>query len=64
MSLWQFLMIVAVLATYFLPTIVAASTRHRQLPAIAAVNLLLGWTGLGWVAALVWTLIRVPQAAA
>jgi hypothetical protein len=40
------------IAFYFLPTIVG---RHRRnAPAIFLLNLLLGWTLLGWVIALVW----------
>lgn len=43
-------------AAYCLPIIVAAYRRHRRRPAIAAVNLLLGWTVVGWLAALAWAL--------
>ncbi|MEY5098743.1 MAG: hypothetical protein RJA36_1462 [Pseudomonadota bacterium] len=40
---------------YFLPSIVARLRDHRQMPAIFLLNLFLGWTGLGWIAALVWS---------
>jgi hypothetical protein len=43
-----------VLMTYFLPFIVAVNRRHVNRLAIGVLNLLLGWTLLGWVAALVW----------
>jgi len=43
---------------YMLPSIVAASRRHRNMPAIAVLNILLGWTFIGWVGALVWALLR------
>jgi len=39
---------------YFVPTVVAGTRKHPQGGAIFALNLLLGWTFLGWVAALVW----------
>lgn len=42
---------------YFLPSFVARAQRHRNSVAIFALNLLLGWTLLGWVAALVWALV-------
>jgi ABC-type transport system involved in cytochrome c biogenesis permease component len=42
-------------AIYFLPTIVSLSRAHRNGLAIFVLNLLLGWTGLGWIAALVWS---------
>ena len=45
-----------VLALYFLPTIVAWRRNHKNAGAIFALNLLTGWSGLGWVAAIVWSL--------
>ena len=39
---------------YFLPAIVAGLNRHHNQTAIAVVNLFLGWTLIGWVAALAW----------
>jgi hypothetical protein len=42
------------LAAYFLPTIVAVARGHHNAFAILLLNLLLGWTGLGWIFALVW----------
>jgi hypothetical protein len=44
------------LAFYLLPTIIAVLRKHQHMPAIVAVNILLGWSFLGWVAALVWAL--------
>lgn len=41
---------------YFLPTIEGALGGHKQMPALVALNLLGGWTGIGWVGALVWAL--------
>jgi predicted branched-subunit amino acid permease len=43
-----------ILILYFIPFLVAQGNEHRQRPAIFILNLLLGWTVLGWVAALVW----------
>jgi hypothetical protein len=42
------------LLTYFLPTIVAINRHHRNRMAIVMLNFLLGWTLIGWVAAMVW----------
>ena len=39
---------------YFLPTFVAAINKKRNSYAILLLNLLLGWTLIGWVVALVW----------
>lgn len=41
-------------AIYFLPAIVANSRDHRQTGAIVVLNLLAGWTVVGWVVAIVW----------
>lgn len=43
------------LPIYLLPTAVALLRRHRNGLAIFVLNLFLGWTFLGWVAALVWS---------
>ena len=40
---------------YLLPTIISA-VRQKPLATVAAVNVLLGWTVIGWVAALRWAL--------
>lgn len=44
-----------ILALYFLPTILAHLLRHRNEVAVFLFNALLGWTVLGWVIALVWS---------
>ncbi len=52
----------AVLALiYLIPSIVAAKRAHRNRHAIMALNILLGWTFLGWVAALIWSLTANTQ---
>ena len=43
-------------AIYFTPTMLARRQRHRNRAAIFALNLLLGWTVVAWVIALVWAL--------
>ena len=42
---------------YFLPTIVAAMRKAARIGAVFTVNLLLGWTLLGWLVALVMAVI-------
>jgi hypothetical protein len=39
---------------YFLPWIQAYRRGHSKTEAIAVLNVLLGWTFIGWVIALVW----------
>lgn len=45
-------------AAYLIPTAVALFRRHPQKTAIIALNLLLGWSIVGWAGALVWALVR------
>ena len=39
---------------YFIPTILAFASDHDNKIAIFLLNLLLGWTVLGWIIAIVW----------
>ena len=43
-----------VLLAYFFPAIVATRRHHHNALAIFMLNLLLGWSGLGWIGALIW----------
>lgn len=52
-------LIVLGLIVYFLPSIVAHTRSHLQENAIVLLNLFLGWTFIGWVAALVWAAMAV-----
>ena len=47
-------LIVFCFCIYFLPAIVACRRNHRQAAAIILLDLFLGWSLIGWVAALVW----------
>jgi hypothetical protein len=47
--------LLVVLGLYFLPAIVAFWRGHMSAAAICVLNLLLGWTALGWIIALVWS---------
>lgn len=46
---------------YMLPTIIAGYRDHPNMAAIAILNFLLGWTGLGWLAALAWSFARLSS---
>ena len=46
------------LAVYFLPTIIAAVRKKRNILATFLLNLFLGWTFIGWVVALVWAVTK------
>ncbi len=44
---------------YFLPNWVAMARKHPQGNAIFYLNFLTGWTAIGWVVALVWSLTAI-----
>ena len=49
---------VVALALYFIPSFIAVNRNKRNKNAIFALNLLLGWTFVGWAVALVWSLMK------
>ncbi|HHH9302141.1 TPA: superinfection immunity protein [Pseudomonas aeruginosa] len=49
-----FVLLIGGVVLYFLPAIIAENRKHHNKGAITVLNLLLGWTFVGWVAALVW----------
>lgn len=49
------------LIIYMMPAIVAGARDHRQFGAILVLNLLLGWTLLGWIFALVWACMNTER---
>jgi hypothetical protein len=56
------LILIAICALiYFIPTIVAGHNKKQNAGAIGALNLLLGWTLVGWVVALVWAMSKDVQ---
>ena len=52
MAIWIFIG----LSLYFLPLIIAYIRRHNNTLAIAILTLFTGWTFLGWLAAILWSL--------
>ena len=62
MLLWLLMMVVGA-ALYFLPTIVAVARHRSNVAVIAVINVLLGWSFIGWVVALVMALSQeaAPQ---
>ena len=46
---------IILVAIYFLPTILALMTGHQNTAAIIMLNVLAGWTVVGWMVAMVWS---------
>ena len=53
------LTLLVITALYFVPSIIARN--KRDFAAIFIVNLLFGWTFIGWIIALIWALSARPQ---
>jgi hypothetical protein len=52
---------IIIVLVYFLPFAIACLRGHRQMPAIFVLNVFAGWTFMGWVGALIWSVIRSPS---
>jgi hypothetical protein len=46
---------------YWLPTIIAIARHTHSALGVAVLNFFLGWTGVGWVLALLWALAASPH---
>lgn len=46
---------------YCLPALTAWYRSHHNTVAITALNLLLGWTVVGWIGSFIWALTRPPR---
>lgn len=52
----SFIFLVVAAMAYFFPYVVAKSRLHRNSLPIFWLNLLAGWTGVGWLASFIWSL--------
>ncbi|HXC27493.1 MAG TPA: superinfection immunity protein [Stellaceae bacterium] len=48
------LMLLAVLLLYMLPTLIAYGREHPHRQNVALLNILLGWTLIGWIGVFLW----------
>ena len=49
------LFIFGFIAIYFMPFIIAVNRKHKNRVSIFLVNLLFGWSFIGWAVALIWS---------
>jgi len=43
---------------YFIPSIIAAVQNKKNFTAIIVTNIIFGWTVLGWIICLIWSLLK------
>ena len=60
--LWSLFFFGGLFCLYFAPAIIAGWRHHHQAASITVLNLLLGWTILGWIIALIWAFSAVDEA--
>jgi len=58
LKILELLLVVMMFVLYFLPAVIAFLRKHKNKLAIFLLNLLLGWTVLGWTASLIWSVIK------
>ena len=51
------LMVLAIVVIYMLPTLIAFGREHPRRQDITVVNILLGWTLIGWIGVFLWALL-------
>jgi len=63
-SPFHFIILAVVFAFYMAPGIIALARDHPHRIAIVLVNFFLGWSGVAWIASLIWALVspRRPTA--
>jgi hypothetical protein len=56
------LTLIAIVLIYMLPTFIAFSRDHLRRHDIAVLNIIFGWTLIGWIAVFLWaSLARTPE---
>lgn len=58
LSSFEIILIILIFALYFLPFLIASLRQHKNILAIFLLNLVLGWTFLGWIVALIWAVTK------
>lgn len=61
-SIGPAMVIIFFIVIYFIPTFTAMSNHHRNTSGIFVLNIFLGWSLIGWVAALVWAISKSEPA--
>lgn len=61
MFIFSLFLLVSLIALPFLPMIIALLRRHKNVTPIILTNLLLGWTIIGYIIALIWSTSNACQ---
>ena len=61
MTLGAIALFILAIIFYLLPCVIAAVRNARHSGMIFFINLVFGWTVLGWIAALIWAIAEAPE---
>jgi hypothetical protein len=62
-GIWQVILLLILTVPYFLPTIVAMLRGHPQTGGVFLLNIMIGWTGIGWLGVAVWSVVAEKKEA-
>jgi Superinfection immunity protein len=54
-SLMHWVIVLIILGLIFVPTYIAFARKLQRRVAILILNILVGWTGIGWIVLLIWS---------
>jgi hypothetical protein len=60
----EFFLLLPTLVIYFIPTIIALARHAKNITGIVLLNIFAGWTFVGWIIALIWSIVDLKQAKA
>jgi len=58
LSSFEIVLIILIFTLYFLPFLIASLRQHKNILAVFLLNFTLGWTFLGWIIALIWSVTK------
>lgn len=58
LGLLEIIIVIFAIVFFFLPSLIAYLRKHKNLLSIFMINLSLGWTLVGWVVSLVWSVMK------